>query len=178
MKRLPLAVRKIITYPDPILRQKCKEVNKIDGYIKGVIDDLLDTMNRYQHSIGIAAPQIGEPYRIICVDVSKNPRYRKKNHGLVVLINPHIVCAEGEKTTREGCMSIPDFVGYVTRNRVALVRGITPDEREVEIEAKHLEAVVFQHEIDHLDGILFIDRITSPSMLMKRDELARAAKKG
>ena len=168
-----MSVRKVITYPDPLLRTKCQEVQNIDSKITKIVKDLLDTMNHYSHSIGIAAPQIGEPVRIICVDVSKNPRYKKKNHGLIVLINPVIVEAEGEKTTREGCMSVPDFVGYVTRNRTVVVKGITPDEREVEIEAKHLEAVALQHEIDHLNGILFIDRITSPSMLMKRNEIIR-----
>ncbi|BAT71217.1 peptide deformylase [Thermosulfidibacter takaii ABI70S6] len=168
-----MAVRKIITYPDPILRQKCLEVQEFNGKINQVIQDLLDTMNHFSHSIGIAAPQIGEPYRIICVDVSRSPRYKKKHHGLIVLINPVVVCGEGEKTTREGCMSVPDFVGYVTRKRVVLVKGITPDEKEVEIEAKHLEAVALQHEIDHLNGVLFIDRVVSPSQLMKRDELIR-----
>ncbi len=169
--RCLLAVRKIITYPNPILRATCREVLELDGRIQGIVRDLMDTMNHYSHSVGIAAPQIGEPYRIICVDVSRSPHYKKKNHGLIVLINPVILEGDGEKTTREGCMSVPDFVGYVTRKRVVLVRGLDPSGREVEIEAKHLEAVVLQHEIDHLDGILFIDRITSPSSLMRREEL-------
>ena len=168
-----MAVRRIITYPDPMLRVKCREVEEIDGKIAQVVRDLLDTMNHYGHSVGIAAPQIGEPYRIICVDVSRSPHYRKKNHGLIVLLNPVVVCGDGEKTTREGCMSVPEFVGYVTRKRVVLVKGVTPEGREVEIEAKHLEAVALQHEIDHLDGILFIDRIQSPKSLMRRDQIAK-----
>jgi len=167
-----LAVKKVITYPNPLLRERSLPVKEIDGRVNALIRDMLDTMNHYGHSIGIAAIQIGKPQRVICVDVSRNPRYKRKNHGLIVLINPEIVEAEGEKITREGCMSVPEFVGYVSRSRHILVRGITLEEREVEIEASGLEAVALQHEIDHLDGILFIDRISSPSMLMLRKEVA------
>jgi len=168
-----LAVRKVVTYPDPILRKRSREVTHIDEKVNQVIQDMLDTMNHYGHSIGISAPQIGENLRIICVDVSRSPHYKKKNHGLIVLINPVITCAEGEKVVREGCLSVPDFVGYVRRNRFVTVKGLTPDGKEVEIEAKHLEAVALQHEIDHLDGILFIDRVDSAKSLMKRADLVK-----
>ncbi len=168
-----MPVRKIITYPDPILRKKSKEITDINGKVNAVIQDMLDTMDHYSHSIGISAPQIGENLRIICVDVSRSPHYKKKNHGLIVLINPFIICEEGEKVVREGCLSVPDFVGYVRRSRFITVRGIDPTGKEIEIEARHLEAVAIQHEIDHLNGILFIDRVDSPKSLMKRADLAK-----
>ena len=168
-----MAVRKIITYPDPILRRKSVEVKDINQDVRRIVKDLIDTMNYYEHSVGISAPQIGENLRIICVDVSRSPHYKKKNHGLLVLINPVIVCENGEKVVREGCLSVPDFVGYVKRRRFITVKGITPQEEEVEIEAKHLEAVVIQHEIDHLDGILFIDRVDSPKNILKRVDLVK-----
>jgi len=163
-----LAIKKVIKYPDPVLRRVCQKVQELNGKVNTVLRDMLDTMNRYSHCVGLAAIQIGEPYRIICVDVSKNPKYKGKSHGLIVLINPEIVEAEGDKISREGCMSVPDFVGYVHRHKRVLVKGITPRGKEIEIEAEGLEAIALQHEIDHLDGILFIDRITSPFMLMKR----------
>jgi len=171
-----MSVRRIITYPNPILREKSGKVKELDGTVIQVIRDLEDTMYSASHGIGISAPQIGELVRVIVVDVARNPHYKRANHGRLILINPVIIHAQGEKVTREGCMSIPDYVAFVKRPREVVVRGWTVDEREVEIKARNLEAIALQHEIDHLDGILFIDRISSLSELISRNSLGR--KKG
>ncbi len=168
-----MSIRRIITYPNPFLRRRSNEVKELNGTTMKVVDDLVETMYALPHGIGISAPQIGEGLRIILVDVTRNPHYKKSNHGKLILLNPTIVEASGEKVTREGCMSIPDFVAFVKRPRIVVVRGWTTEEREVEIEARNLEAVALQHEIDHLDGVLFIDRITSISELIPRNSLGK-----
>ncbi len=168
-----MSVRKIITYPNPLLREKSGELKELDEAAIQVIRDLEDTMYSASHGIGISAPQIGELVRVIIVDVARNPHYKRTNHGKLILINPVIVHAQGEKVTREGCMSLPDYVAFVKRPREVVVKGWTPDEREVEIEARNLEAIALQHEIDHLDGILFIDRISSLSELISRNSLGK-----
>jgi len=168
-----VAKREIVLYPDPVLRKVCEPVKNINGNTISLVDDLVETMCAAPHGVGISAPQIGESQRVIVVDVSRNRRYKRKNHGLIELINPVIVHSEGEKITREGCMSLPEYVAFVKRARIVVVRGWDRNEREIEIEAKNLEAVALQHEIDHLDGILFIDRIASASELICRDELLK-----
>lgn len=168
-----MARRDLIVYPNRLLRLVSHKVETIDGKVKKIVDDMIETMLYYDHSVGISAIQIGEPYRIICFDASRSPHYKRKNHGLMVLINPVILDSHGEKIVREGCLSVPDYVGYIPRNRSVFVKGITLDEKEVELEANHLEAVIIQHEIDHLNGILFIDRVVSSSQLMKRDMLKK-----
>ena len=168
-----MSQRKIITYPNPLLREKSARVENLDGSLIQVVKDLEETMYGGPHGIGISAPQIGELVRVIIVDVTRNPHYKRANHGKLILINPVIIHAEGEKVTREGCMSIPDYVAFVKRPREVVVRGWTPQGKEVEIEARNLEAIALQHEIDHLDGILFIDRISSLSELISRNSLGR-----
>jgi len=168
-----MSVREIIQYPNPILRKKSKEIKNLNGRIHKIAMDLEETMCSSPGGIGISAPQIGELKRIIVVDVTRNPHYKKANHGRIILINPVIVFASGEKVTREGCMSLPDYVAFVKRAREIVVKGWTLDEKEIEIEARNLEAVALQHEIDHLNGILFIDRITSLSELIPRKSLKK-----
>jgi peptide deformylase len=168
-----MAQKKIFTYPHPLLRKRSQELEDLNSQTVRVVQDLEDTMYSVPHGVGISAPQIGELKRIIIVDVSRNPHYKRANQGKLILVNPVIVSAEGEKITREGCMSVPDYVAFVKRSRVIVVKGWTMDEREVEIEARNLEAVAIQHEIDHLDGVLFIDRITSISELIPRNSLGK-----
>ncbi len=168
-----MSVRKIITYPNPLLREKSREITELSEDVLRVVRDLEETMYSAPHGIGISAPQIGELVRLIIVDVTRNPHYKRANHGKLILINPVIVHAQGEKVTREGCMSLPDYVAFVKRPREVVVKGWTPQEREVEIEARNLEAIALQHEIDHLEGILFIDRISSLSELISRNSLGR-----
>jgi len=147
--------------------QRC---GKIDDYVKGVIADLIETMEASGHSVGIAAPQIGELIRVIVVDPSKNPKC-KEHHGLNVMINPEIIKWEGLIQFREGCMSVPDYTGNVTRAENIVVQFMSEDGTQKVIETTGFEAVLIQHEIDHLDGVLFVDRIIS-----KRTDLFRRKK--
>ena len=165
-----MAVREVLVYPNPILKEIAEEVKEVDDKIKSVIQDLIDTMEDSGHSVGIAAPQIGELYRIIVIDASKNKKC-DKHHGRMVLINPEILKWEGMLQFREGCMSVPDYTGNVNRARKVVVQYQNESFETKVIEAEEFEAVLLQHEIDHLDGVLFIDRIIS-----KRTDLFRRKK--
>ncbi|RDV83451.1 peptide deformylase [Ammonifex thiophilus] len=146
-----MAVRKIVTLgslEEGVLREKARPVDKISPQIQKLIRDMTETMYRAQ-GVGLAAPQVGVSLRVIVVDTGSH---------LYQLINPVIVAREGEEKGREGCLSIPGVWGEVVRAASVLVRALTPEGKEVSIEADGLLARALQHEIDHLDGILFIDR--------------------
>ncbi len=160
-----MAIRPVLEYPHPCLRQLSLPVQDLAA-AQPVVDDLLDTMIAAGHSVGIAAPQIGVNLRIVVMDCSDKV---KNSLGQLVLINPELIALEGEYSMREGCMSLPDYLGTVSRPRRVTVRALTRDGETVEILAKKFEAMVIQHEIDHLDGILFIDRVSS----LKTDLLRR-----
>lgn len=121
---------------------------------------MLQTMYASPGCVGIAAPQVGYPLRIFAIDVSRKIG-PKKNHGLLIFVNPAMVYAEGEKVTREGCLSIPDFLGNVKEGKENYYKGINQGGEDVEILSQGLEAIAVQHEIDHLDGVLFIHRVGS-----------------
>lgn len=160
--------REVLTYPHPLLRQKSQAVEDVLApNIQSVIQDLLDTAMASGHSVGIAAPQIGALWRIVYIDCSK---HAPKGLGPQLLINPMITEREDSYQMREGCMSLPDYVGPVPRARRIVVHALNREGQAVEFKAAKFEAVVIQHEIDHLDGILFIDRMVS----MKTDLLRRA----
>lgn len=160
--------REVLTYPHPLLRQTSQAVEDVLApKIQSVIQDLLDTAMASGHSVGIAAPQIGELWRIVYIDCSKHV---PKGIGPQLLINPVITGCEDSYQMREGCMSLPDYVGPVPRARRIVVQALNREGQVVEFKAAKFEAVVIQHEIDHLDGILFIDRMVS----MKTDLLRRA----
>lgn len=157
-----MAVRDILLYPDPILKTVCQPVPAVDEGVDQLVQDLLDTMLAAGHSVGVAAPQIGDCRRVVVVDVSHSKLGAKaKNHGQLVLINPQIVQREGEQTFREGCMSVPDYTGNVTRAECAVVQFLDRQGHERVIRACGFEAVAIQHELDHLDGLLFLDRVSS-----------------
>lgn len=152
--------RAILIYPDPRLKQVCAPVTAITENVRALADDLVGTMRAYPGSVGIAAPQVGELSRLIVVDVSGHKR-AKEHHGLLVLVNPAIVSREGEQVGREGCLSIPDYTANIRRAAHVLVEAHDLENVPCRIEAGGFEAVVLQHEIDHLDGILFLDRVAS-----------------
>lgn len=165
-----MAVREVLRYPDARLRQKALTVDDW-AQAQRIAADLIDTMEASGHSVGIAAPQIGELQRVVIVDCSDKV---KKSLGRLVLVNPVIVAREGQYSMREGCMSLPDYLGQVTRARRITVQARDSRGAEIEIQAKKFEAVVIQHEMDHLDGILFIDRISSlKTDLLRRSDLRR-----
>jgi peptide deformylase len=155
-----MAVRDIILYPDPILKTVCEPVTALDE-ADALVQDLLDTMTASGHSVGVAAPQIGITRRVVVVDVSGSKAGRDNNHGRLVMINPGIIEREGQETMREGCMSVPDYTGNVTRSESVVVQFLDRQGRERVIRASGFEAVAIQHELDHLDGLLFLDRVTS-----------------
>ena len=131
----------------------------IDREIHTLIEDLLDTMHDGPGSVGVAAPQIGVTLRVCVVDVSANRHGKENNHGQLCMINPEIIARNGVAVMREGCMSVPDYTGDVERATEITVRFQEPDGSAREITASGFEAVAIQHEMDHLDGVLFLDRI-------------------
>ncbi len=153
--------QKILLYPHPILKKMAHQIGSVDDEIRGLVEDLLDTMRAGPGSVGVAAPQIGVSLRVCVVDVSGSRLGKDNNHGQLVMINPEIVVREGGAVMREGCMSIPDYTGEVERATAITVRFLDGDGQPREIEASGFEAVAIQHEMDHLDGILFLDRIVS-----------------
>lgn len=163
-----MALRKILTYPAPDLKQAAHAVQNIDGGITELVTDLVETMYAAP-GVGLAATQVGSAERVIVLDVD----HEKPGTRLIKLINPVIVEAEGSIVWEEGCLSVVDYTAEVTRAKRVLVKGWTPDEQEIEIEGENLLAVALQHEIDHLDGKLFIDRISR----LKRDLYRRRVKK-
>jgi peptide deformylase len=154
-----VAVRPVLHYPASVLKASA---SPIEPGIEAdtLCADLVDTMRASPACVGLAAPQIGVSARAFCMDVSGHPKARSYA-GLVVLLNPVILAQDGSAVTREGCMSLPDFTGNVRRATAVTVRGTTPDGAEREINADAFEARALQHEIDHLDGLLFLDRVSS-----------------
>jgi peptide deformylase len=150
----------VLKYPHQILRTKSQSIVTVNDEIRQIITDMIDTMYASPGCVGVAAPQVGHPLRIFVIDVSRKIG-PKKNHGLLALVNPVVVYSEGEKITREGCLSIPDFLGNVKRARKLIVRGLSPEGKEIEILSQGLEAIAVQHEVDHLNGVLFIHRVSS-----------------
>ena len=136
-------------------------MDRVDEEIEGLVSDLIDTMREGPGSVGIAAPQIGVSLRVCVVDVSRSKNGRDNSHGLLILINPEIFHAEGAATMREGCMSVPDYTGDVERPSTVHLRYVDERGEQRILETNGFEAVAIQHELDHLDGILFLDRISS-----------------
>lgn len=153
--------RKIVLYPDPILKKACNPIEAFDNNTQNLLQDLVDTMVAAGHSVGVAAPQIGVSLRAVVVDVSKSKLGRENNHGRLLMVNPEILDREGQETVREGCMSVPDYTGNVLRAETVVVQFLNQDGREQVIRATGFEAIAIQHEIDHLDGLLFLDRVSS-----------------
>ena len=163
-----MAILEILKYPEPVLNRVAPAVKNITGDMVQLVTDMLDTMYAAP-GVGLAAPQVGISQRIIVLDVDhENPH--KRVHKL---INPVITRAEGKIIWEEGCLSVVDFTAEVRRSAQVEVTAFDENEREVKVEAEGLFAVVLQHEIDHLDGKLFIDRISR----LKRDLYTRRRKK-
>lgn len=163
-----MAVLEILKYPDPALKELSRPVNEVTGETIRLIRDMVDTMYAAP-GVGLAAPQVGVLQRVIVLDVDHE--HPKKQ--LIKLINPEIRHAEGEVVWEEGCLSVRDFTAEIKRAAQVLVIGRDEKEKEVKVEAEGLLAVALQHEIDHLDGKLFIDRISR----LKRDLYTRRIKK-
>ncbi len=158
----------ILQFPDETLRKRSRAVTDVTGAVVEFSSRLTLMIQENKGCVGIAAPQVGDLRRIIVVDVTGHKK-ATETHGLLVMINPVITGAQGSIVTREGCLSVPDFTGNVERRSALGVRYLTIDGGEAELETSGFEAVVLQHEIDHLDGVLFLDRIAN----VKRDLFKR-----
>lgn len=156
-----MPARTILLYPDAVLKEVCAPVASIDDGVRTLIRDLIDTMHAGPGSVGVAAPQIGALLRVCVVDVSKSKLGKENNNGLLIMINPEILRHDGAATMREGCMSVPDYTGDVERFVEISIRFLDEKGEVRTVGSSGFEAVAIQHEIDHLDGLLFLDRITS-----------------
>ena len=157
-----MAVKEVLVYPDPRLKEVCVPIGEFDASVAGLLRDLVDTMVDAGHSVGIAAPQIGDLRRAAVVDVSHSKLGKKQeNHALIQMVNPEIIECNGEQLVREGCMSVPDYTGNVTRAESIVVQFLDETGHLQVIRAEGFEAVAIQHELDHLDGLLFLDRVSS-----------------
>ncbi|MGI9592529.1 MAG: peptide deformylase [Myxococcota bacterium] len=165
-----MALREVLQFPDKRLREKSKPIAAITDEIRLLAEDMLEVMYD-EPGIGLAAPQVGEPVRLIVVDSDWNEEDAEKNP--LVLVNPEITAREGSITWTEGCLSVPDFQADVERSESVTLEAQDLEGERVRIEATGLQAVCFQHEIDHLDGVLFIDHISR----LKREMYVRKRKK-
>ena len=163
-----MAVRPIVKYGHPGLHKPSETVKEIDGSIHKLLDDMVETMYAAP-GIGLAAPQIAVPLRVIIVDLSVGDEPGQ----LIKLINPEFVIREGEQRHDEGCLSVPGFGGSPVRPARVVVKGLDPDGKERTYEGTEILARAFCHEIDHIDGLLFVDRLTP----LKRDLMKRKLRK-
>ena len=161
-----MAILEILHYPDPILRTAAEAVEAVDDEVRTLIDNMLETMYDAP-GIGLAAIQVGVPLRVITIDISEN-----RNEPLC-LINPKILSAQGCKESEEGCLSVPDYYDQVTRAEKIQVTALDRNGDTLDMEAEGLLAVCIQHEIDHLDGKLFVDYLSH----LKRQRLRKRFKK-
>lgn len=158
----------VVRAPDPILSTACAPVDPTDADVVQLAADLLATMDVSPGCVGLAANQVGIGWRVFSLDVSEHPKTRTC-HGRFVLVNPHVVQASRNEKAREGCMSVPDFTGDVKRaTRLTVVGQLPVSGEEVQIVTDAFEARALQHEIDHLDGYLFLDRVMSASAVHRR----------
>ena len=162
-----MAIRPVVLLPDGVLKRPTIPVGRIDHSALELATDLVDTMRSRPACVGLAAPQIGVSRRAFVIDVTGH-RKAASCHGQVVMFDP-VVVSRGEVVMgREGCLSVPDFTGDVARFATMVVRGLTPEGEETVIEADAFEARALQHEIDHLDGVLFLDRVASHESVFRR----------
>jgi peptide deformylase len=160
-------VRPVLRLPHPVLSAPSAPVGRVDGEARALALDLLDTMAASPACVGLAAPQIGVARRAFAVDVSDHPKARSC-HGAFVLFDPRVLSAGPPQVAREGCMSVPDLTGDVARATWLVVAGTGPDGRRVELEVDAFEARAVLHELDHLDGLVFLDRVSGPQGVFPR----------
>ncbi|MBI5968879.1 MAG: peptide deformylase [Deltaproteobacteria bacterium] len=168
-----MAILEILQYPNPILKKKTQPIERIDQTIRELAQDMAETMYAVP-GVGLAAPQVGRPIRLAVLDVT--PADQPKN--LVVLVNPVVVETEGECSWEEGCLSVPEYAEEVKRKKRVIVRCQNLAGENVEIVGEELLSIVLQHEIDHLDGILFLDRLSKLKRDLFKKRLQKEKKEG
>ena len=162
-----MAVVPVLIYPHPLLKTPADPIGPGDPELARVFEDLVDTMRHHRGCVGLAAPQIGRMVRALVVDVSASSRAHEP-HGLLRIANPEIVESSQWKVGREGCLSFPDLLANVKRAQKLRLRGVDAAGHPVDLACLGFEAVALQHEVDHLDGIVFLDRIRSSRDLFER----------
>ena len=169
-----MAIREVVTYPASVLRQRAKPVEEVNDEIRQLLDDMLETMYAV-NGVGLAAPQIGVGLRLAVIDAGEPvPGRDDPEDTAIKVVNPEIVEREGEIDFEEGCLSVPDFTYMMKRSRKVRVTFLDEDGAKKEIEAEGLLAVVFQQEIDHLDGRLIIDELSPLKQDMYLQKLRKA----
>jgi len=156
-----MAVRQIRIVPDPVLRQKAKRITSIDDSIQQLVDDMTETLHAAS-GVGLAAPQVGVPLRVAVIQVP--------GERAITLINPEIVKREGERVLEEGCLSVPGYQGEIKRAVWVKVKAQDRGGKHFRVKAEELLAQALEHEIDHLDGILYIDRLEGTDKLWKLEQ--------
>jgi len=151
-----MAVRALYYPPNPVLRRKAKRVSTIDGSIQRLINDMIETMHQI-NGVGLAAPQVGVPLRVVVLQMPEEEP--------IALINPQMVKRSGEREVTEGCLSIPGYAGELKRSLSVTVKGLDRKGKEVRIKATGLLAQALEHELDHLNGVLYIDHLESEDKL-------------
>ncbi|MGD9503862.1 MAG: peptide deformylase [Syntrophobacteraceae bacterium] len=151
-----MALLEIYTYPEQILREKSTPIEEVDRQCRKLIDDMVETMYDAP-GIGLAANQVGQASRIVVMDLQR--RDEEDDSGLIVMVNPRIISAQGSITFEEGCLSVPDYYAKVKRAEEVVVQAIDVNGKPFEMEASGFLAVVIQHELDHLEGRLFVDKL-------------------
>lgn len=166
-------IRTILAYPDPVLKRKSAPVAIINDSIRELVRDMAETMYDAQ-GVGLAAPQVGVNQRLVVIDVSQ----RDDCPELIVAINPTIIHAEGDSYEEEGCLSIPKYAANVHRHAQVVVKALNLAGEEITYRADGLLAIAFQHEIDHLDGILFVDHLSPLKKEIFKKKYRRQAEEG
>lgn len=157
---MTMALREIRKFPDPVLRKKTDRVEKIDSTLERLIDDMIETMHAAP-GVGLAANQVGVPLQLAVIDVTtREDKEQGRRRPLVVIINPEMLTMEGSVVEEEGCLSLPEYADTVKRAAKVRVRARDRTGKVFEIEAEGLLAKALQHEIDHLNGLLFVDRLS------------------
>ncbi len=167
-----MAVLEILKYPHPLLKKRCEKVDRIDGGVKKLIRDMTETLY-HANGIGLAACQVGVPRSVIVVDVS--PIDPEKD--FFAIVNPEVISQEGEIEHEEGCLSVPECSEKVKRSQKVLVRGLSPEGKKIEISGEGILAITLQHEIDHLNGVLILDRISRLKREIYRNKLKKERRK-
>jgi peptide deformylase len=167
-----MAVLEILKYPHPILKKRSEAVSQIGEEVKKLIQDMRETMYG-AGGIGLAACQVGVPRRVIVLDVSP----MDPQHSFFALVNPEIISEEGEIDHEEGCLSVPDCLEKVKRKEKVCVKGLSPQGMEIEIKGDGTLAIALQHEIDHINGILILDRVSRLKREIYRNKLKKGKRK-
>lgn len=160
-------IRQVLEYPHPSLRRPAVAVTEFDQSVLELARDLVDTMRSHQRCVGLAAPQLGASVRMIAIDVSEHPK-AVASHGLVVMVNPRVSAVSGAEVGREGCLSLPDITANVSRAERIQFEARFADGEGFQSISLGFEARAILHEIDHLDGILILDRVASPAEVFAR----------